>query len=127
GGLGPELFVTLELVAVAGVVSVGVSFFLSWASARPIARPLVELLSKLRFLGLTGLVFPFTLATGGGVALKVALLTFGMTTFLVTSIARIVSEVPRSNIDYVRSLGASEQRVVWEVVIRGTLDRTIDA
>ena len=74
-----------------------------------------------------GCSFPFTLATGGGFALKVALLTFGMTTFLVTSLARIVSEIPRSQIDYVRSLGASEPRVIWETVVRGTLDRTIDA
>ena len=53
-----------------------------------VAADLIGQPSKLRFLGLTGLLFPFTLATGGGFALKVALLTFGMTTFLVTSLAR---------------------------------------
>ena len=50
-----------------------------------------------------------------------------MTTFLVTALARIVAEIPRSQIDYVRSLGAGEPRVIWETVVRGTLDRTIDA
>jgi len=35
---------------------------------------LIEAVSKLRFLGLTGLVVPFTLATGGGYDLKVTLL-----------------------------------------------------
>lgn len=127
GGLGPELFTTLKLIASALACSVVLSLTLAWGSVIPAVRPIAAGVSKLRFLGLTGLLFPFTLATGGGFALKVALLTFGMTTFLVTSLARIVREIPRSQIDYVRSLGASEPRVIWETVVRGTLDRTIDA
>ena len=127
GGLGPELFTTLKLIASALACSVVLSLALAWGSVIPAVRPITAGVSKLRFLGLTGLLFPFTLATGGGFALKVALLTFGMTTFLVTSLARIVAEIPRSQIDYVRSLGASEPRVIWETVVRGTLDRTIDA
>ena len=127
GGLGPELFVTLKLIACALACSLVVSLLLAWGSVIPAVKPITAGVSKLRFLGLTGLLFPFTLATGGGFALKVALLTFGMTTFLVTSLARIVAEIPESQIEYVRSLGASEPRVVWETAILGTLDRTIDA
>jgi NitT/TauT family transport system permease protein len=127
GGLGPELFVTLKLIASALACSLVLSLALAWGSVIPAVKPITAGVSKLRFLGLTGLLFPFTLATGGGFALKVALLTFGMTTFLVTALARITAEIPRSQIDYVRSLGASEPRVIWETVVRGTLDRTIDA
>ena len=127
GGLGPELFTTLKLIAAALGCSLVLSLALAWGSVIPAVKPITAGISKLRFLGLTGLLFPFTLATGGGFALKVALLTFGMTTFLVTSLARIVAEIPTSQIDYVRSLGASEPRVIWETVVRGTLDRTIDA
>lgn len=127
GGLGPELFTTLKLVGVAGGLAAALSFLLAWSSVVPAMRPLVGLVGKLRFLGLTGLVFPFTLATGGGFALKVALLVFGMTTFLVAALARIVAEVPPAQIDHVRSLGARPVRVVWEAVIRGTLGRSLDA
>ena len=127
GGLGPELFATLKLVAAGLAVTVIVSFALAYATVIPFVRPIVRVLTKLRFLGLTGLVFPFTLATGGGFALKVALLTFGMSTFLVTALARIVEEVPRARLEYVRSLGASEWRVFYEAIVRGTLDRCIDA
>ena len=70
----------------------------TWASVVPAVRPVAAAVAKLRFLGLTGLVFPFTLATGGGFRLKVALLVFGMSTFLVTAIARIVAEVPRAKL-----------------------------
>jgi NitT/TauT family transport system permease protein len=127
GGLGPELASTVKLVGAATVATVVLSFGIAYASVVPAVRPLTAAVSKLRFLGLTGLVFPFTLATGGGFRLKVALLTFGMTTFLATSLLRVVAEVPRARLDYVRSFGASEARVVWEAVVRGTLDRAIDA
>lgn len=127
GGLGPELFTTIELIGVALVCTVVVSLALGWGSVLPVVRPLAAALSKARFLGLTGLVFPFTLLTGGGFALKVALLTFGMSTFLVTAVLRVVAEIPRTQIEYVRSLGATDARAFWEVVVRGPLDRTLDA
>jgi NitT/TauT family transport system permease protein len=44
----------------------------------------------------------------------------------VTSMAQVVLEIPRSEFDYMRVLGASELRIVWEVVVRGTLDRALD-
>ena len=83
-------------------------------------------MSKLRFLGLTGLVFPFTLWTGGGYPLKVALLTFGMGSFFVTSMSQVVLEIPRLSSDHMRVMGASELRILYEVVIRGTLDKALD-
>jgi NitT/TauT family transport system permease protein len=125
-GMGPEMFTTLRLIAHAVLLTAILSLLLSYATVIPFFRPLVEVASKLRFLGLTGLVFPFTLMTGGGYALKVALLTFGMTSFFVTSMAQIVIEIPRSEFDHMRVLGSSELRIFWEVVVRGTLDRALD-
>ena len=125
-GLGPELGTTIKLILHALLLTVIVSLLLSYATVLAFFRPLVGAASKLRFLGLTGLIFPFTLLTGGGYALKVALLTFGMSTFFVTSMARIVVEIPREQFDHMRVLGAGELRIVWEVVVRGTLDRALD-
>ena len=125
-GMGPEIFTTMRLIAHATLLTVVISLSLSYATVVAALRPLVELVSKLRFLGITGLVFPFMLATGGGYRLKVALLTFGMTTFFVTSMAQIVVEIPPSEFDYMRVLGASEIRILWEVVVLGTLDRALD-
>lgn len=125
-GLGPELFTTLKLIAHATLITTALALLLAYATVVPFMRPLVEAASKLRFLGLTGLVFPLTLMTGGGYALKVAMLTFGMASFFVTSMAEIVLEIPRSEFDHMRVLGASEATIVWEVVVRGTLDRALD-
>jgi NitT/TauT family transport system permease protein len=125
-GMGPEIFTTIRLIAHATFLTVVLSLTLSYATVIAALRPAVEAVSKLRFLGITGLVFPFTLLTGGGYALKVALLTFGMATFFVTSMAQIVVEIPREEFDYMRVLGASELRILWEVVVLGTLDKALD-
>jgi NitT/TauT family transport system permease protein len=125
-GMGPEMFTTLKLIAHAVLLTAIISLLLSYATVLPFFRPLAEVASKLRFLGLTGLVFPFTLMTGGGYALKVALLTFGMASFFVTSMAQIVIEIPRAEFDHMRVLGSSELRIFWEVVVRGTLDKALD-
>jgi len=125
-GMGPELFTTLRLILHALLLTILISLALSYATVIPFFRPVVEAVSKLRFLGLTGLVVPFTLFTGGGYDLKVAMLTFGMTTFFVTSMAQAVIEIPREQFDHMRVLGASEGRILWEVVIRGTLDKALE-
>jgi NitT/TauT family transport system permease protein len=125
-GMGPEMFTTLKLIAHAVGLTAVISLLLSYATVIPFFRPVVAMTSKLRFLGLTGLVFPFTLMTGGGYTLKVALLTFGMTSFFVTSMAQVVIEIPRAEFDHMRVLGSSELRIFWEVVVRGTLDKALD-
>jgi NitT/TauT family transport system permease protein len=126
GGMGPEMFTTLRLITHALVLTIVVSMALSYLTVIAFFRPLVAAVSKLRFLGLTGLVFPFTLLTGGGYALKVVLLTFGMSTFFVTAMAQVVMEIPREQFDHLRVLGAGEGRILWEVVVRGTLDKALD-
>lgn len=125
-GMGPELFATLRLITTALALTVALSMALSYATVLAAFRPLVEAVSKLRFLGLTGLVVPFTLATGGGYDLKVALLTFGMSTFFVTAMAAEVTGIPRERFEYMRVLGASEGRILLEVVVLGTLDKALD-
>ena len=126
GGMGPEMFTTLKLITHALLLTITISMALSYLTVIAFFRPLVEAICKLRFLGLTGLVFPLTLLTGGGYALKVVLLTFGMTTFFVTAMAQTVMEIPREQFDYLRVIGASEGRIIWEVVVRGTLDKAFD-
>ena len=126
GGMGPELFTTLKLITHALLLTIVISMALSYLTVIAFFRPLVAAVCKLRFLGLTGLVFPLTLLTGGGYALKVVLLTFGMTTVFVTAMAQTVMEIPREQFDYLRVIGASEGRIIWEVVVRGTLDKAFD-
>ena len=125
-GMGPELLTTFKLILHALGLTILISMALSYATVIAAFRPVVVAASKLRFLGITGLLPLFILLTGGGYDLKVALLTFGMTSFFVTSMAQVVIEIPREQFDHMRVLGASELRILWEVVILGTLDKALD-
>ena len=59
--------------------------------------------------------------------MKLALLIVGGVTFLLTSTADIVASIPRARFDHARTLGMSEWRVVWEVVVLGTFDQMLGA
>jgi NitT/TauT family transport system permease protein len=100
---------------------------LAYITVTPAARPFVKALSKARFLGMTGLVVIFTLTFGGGHGLKLALLTFGLSVFLITSLYDIVETIPREEFDHARTLRMGPWRSVLEVVIIGRVDAVIDA
>jgi len=125
-GLGHELWVSLSTSLEAVALSAALGLLLSYATVLPAFRPVAGLVSKGRFLGLVGLTFTFTLATGGGHSLKVALLTFGMLVFYVTSMSSVIAAIPRDKFEYARALGLGEGRVVFEVVVRGTADEALE-
>lgn len=127
GGLGPELFATMRLVGHATLITVALSLGLAYLSVLPAFRPVVHAVAGLRFAGILGMSVPFTVALGGGHPLKVALLTFGMSTFLVAATAQVVAAIPAATYDYARTLGGSRLRLAWEVVVRGTLHDMLDA
>ena len=80
----------------------------------------------MRFLSLVGLSFVFTLMMHGGHNLKVSLLVFGMVVFFVTSMNEEIASIPRDEFNHARTLGMSEWRVVWEVIILGRIDRAFE-
>ncbi len=125
-GLGRELATSfalnLEALGLASVLSLG----LAYLTTIPFMRPLVAALSKGRFLSLTGFTLIFTLALGGGHALKLGLLVFAVTAFYLTSMASVIQSILRSEFDHARTLRMSEARVIWEVVILGTLSQAFE-
>jgi len=122
GHLTSSLYSNLSALAWA----MGLGMFFSYLGVVPALRPLSELVSKIRFLGFAGVSVAFALWLESGHSLKVALVAFGMTGFVVAGLSDEVRAIPRERYDYARTLGMSEWRVVWEVVILGTLDRALD-
>jgi NitT/TauT family transport system permease protein len=120
GGLFAALATSFALNAEAIAWTAALSLALAYLSVLPAARPLVAAICKLRFTGLVGWAFVFTLWARDGHQLKLWMLVFGMTPFFVTAMAQAIAELPRERFDHARTLGLSEPRVVWEVVIRGT-------
>ena len=72
-------------------------------------------------MGLVGWSIAFTLMFGGGHYLKVALMVFGMTGFIITGVGNVIISIPREQFDHARTLRMGKWRIVWEVVILNTL------
>ena len=125
-GLGRELLTSLSVNLEALAWTMLLSLSLCYLTVVPVARPIAAAVSKGRFLGLVGLTFVFTLLLGGGRPLKVALLVFGMSVFFVTSMLDVVEAIPKDRFDHARTLRMGEWRVVWEVVVLGTMDKAFD-
>lgn len=125
-GLGKALeasiVLNLEALFWSTLISVGVAYL----SVLPAFKPLGVTLSKMRFLSMMGVTFVFMLITGGGHALKLWMLTFGITVFYVTGTLEVVSSIPRERFDYARTLRMSEWRVMWEVVVLGTFHQMLE-
>jgi NitT/TauT family transport system permease protein len=125
-GLGPELLASLWLNVEALLISTVISLGLAYLTVLPLMRPLVAALTRGRFLSLIGFSFVFTLLFGGGHTLEVSLLVFGMTVFYLTSMASVIASIPKEEFDHARTLRFSEWRVVWEVVVLGTIDQAFE-
>ena len=117
-----SFMLNVKALAITTVISLGFAYL----SVMPFFRPIVSALSKGRFLSLVGFSLLFTLVFEGGATLKLVLLVFGMSVFFITSMASVVTEIPKEAFDHARTLRMSEWRVVWEVVIRGTADRALE-
>jgi NitT/TauT family transport system permease protein len=126
GGLFAELTTSFALNAEAIAWTTAISLALAYLTVIPAMRPLVAAVSKLRFTGLVGWAFVFTLWARDGHQLKLWMLVFGTAPFFVTAMAAVVAELPRERFDHARTLGLSEWRAVWEVVIRGTADQALE-
>lgn len=125
-GLLPALLVSVTTNVQAIALTCLLTIPLAYLTVLPVMRPFVHILTKTRFLSLTGFVILFTILFGGGHGLKVALLTFGMGVFLVTSLFEIVEGIPREEFDHARTLRMGPWRSVMEVVILGRIDQVLD-
>jgi NitT/TauT family transport system permease protein len=125
-GIVAELMTSFVVNLKALALTVGISLMLSYLTVVPAVQPVTEAVAKMRFLGLTGLTLPFTLMFGGGEPLKIAILTFGMVVYFVTTMADEVACIPRESFDHARTLRMKEWQVVWETVVRAKLDRAFE-
>jgi ABC-type nitrate/sulfonate/bicarbonate transport system permease component len=117
-----SLTVSFEAIALATVIGLT----LCYTSSIAFFRPVVTAISKFRFLSLFGINLLFVAAFHGHF-LKVAVLTFVITIYLVNDVLRVIDEIPEKKFEYARTLGLNRWQVQREVVIRGTLHDAIDS
>jgi NitT/TauT family transport system permease protein len=126
-GMLREVLVSFITLCETMLIASCVTFILAILTTIPVFRPGVRGATALRFMSFAGLTLLFTLMTGGGHWLKLALLTFAVGGFMLTSKVAVVANIPRSEYDHARTLYASEWRVTWEVVILGKMDQFIES
>jgi NitT/TauT family transport system permease protein len=125
-GLGAELITSFLANIQAILWSCLFSMGLAYLTVLEGFRPIVTMLSKLRFLSMVGLSFFFTVATHNGHQLKLSLLVFAISVFFVTGMADVIASIPKEQYDLARTLRMGPWRTVYEVVVLGQFDKAFD-
>lgn len=126
-GLVTHVFSSLFLCFKAVVLSVIISLVLSYSSVLPIIKPISNLVSKIRYLPLTGITFYITILVSDGRSIQVWILVMFMTTYLVTSLLSVLKDIKEDEFNHARALGCSRWEILWEVVIKGRMDYVIES
>jgi NitT/TauT family transport system permease protein len=118
-GLMQDLFISAALCFKALGISVLISLILAYASSLNFFKSFSFVAEKTRFLPMIGLSFIFTLMSTTGHDLKVKLLVFGMTSFIVNSMVNVVNSVTKVEYNHAGTIFGFEWRIFYERVILG--------
>lgn len=125
-GLLVELGHSTTTISQALLLSTCISLLLASLATADGFKATAGFVSSLRFLGFAGLTYLFTLWTNDQTQLKLSLLTFGMTVFMVRSMMDVVNSVPQTEVDYARTLGLKGWRLTWELIVLGRRHDMLD-
>lgn len=125
-GLVYNVYITLKLNVVGLTYSALVSLLVSYLSIIPLFQPFNKMVQWLRYIPIVGFNLVFLSLFAIGWPMKVAMLTAGMSFFLVTSMTGVIACIPRMKYELARVLGYNDWQVFYSVVVRPTLPQMID-
>jgi ABC-type nitrate/sulfonate/bicarbonate transport system permease component len=125
-GMLSELWISIKTIAESLILSSIISMSIVYLSTATFFKPSAFVLSSFRFLGFAGLTFLFTLWTSGATELKLCLMTFVISVFLVTNMLSEVESITQESVDYVKTLKFKGWRITWENVVLGKLHVMLD-
>lgn len=125
-GLVVHIFSSLALCAQAVLIAIVISLTFAYLSTMPIISPISNVLSKFRYLPLTGISFYIAILLSDGRSIQVWVLVTFMTTYLTTSLLAMLKDIPQEEFDHARALGCNRWEILWEVVIKGRFDYVIE-
>lgn len=126
-GLIVHIFSSLALCFQAMIISLVISLIFAYSTAIPFFKPIGTFISKLRYLPLTGIAFYISILINDARTLQVWVLVMFMTTFLITSLIQVISDIPEEEFDHAKTLGCNRWEVLLEVVIKGRFDYVIES
>ena len=125
-GLLYEIGISTGLIVKSLLYAIILSFSLAYLSVLPVFRPIGFIWSKFRFLTIVGLSFVFTIYTATGADLKMALMIFSVSVFMVPGAINIVNSVTKNSLNHARTLRMREWEVVYRKQIIGTIDQMFE-
>ncbi len=125
-GLVYNTYVTLKLNVVGLLYSTLLSLFIAYISVLPFFQPFNKLVQWLRYIPIIGFNLVFLTLFTIGWPMKVAMLTVGMSFFLVTSMTAVIASIPKMKFELARVLGYSDLETFYSVVVRGTGPQMIE-
>ncbi len=108
------------------IYSALISAAVSYLSVIPVFQPLNKMVQWLRYIPIVGFNLVFLTLFAIGWPMKVAMLTTGMSFFLVTSMTGVIASIPRMKYELAKVLGYNDWQVFYSVVVRPTLPSMID-
>jgi NitT/TauT family transport system permease protein len=121
-----ELLGSAQTCLLAMIITVLLAMLLAYLSRIPFFSPLVELITKFRFLSLIGVSFIFLLFTATSFQAKLVTMSFAILTYLLTGVIAVLRDIPQRMFNYSRTLRMGEAEVTWYTVVRGTLYEACD-
>jgi NitT/TauT family transport system permease protein len=126
-GLVVHIGSSLALCFQATLIAVLFSLMVVYLSPLPALSPIANLMSRLRYLPLTGITFYLAILVNNARTMQISVLVIFMSLYFITTLLAMLKDIPKEEIDHARSLKCSRWEVLWEVVIKGRLDYVIDA
>lgn len=125
-GLLQELLASSITIAKSILLSTAISLLIASLGTMALFKNIAKSMTAFRFLGFAGITFFFTLWTSNGADLKLWLLTFGMTVFMLTNVMGVVDSITQRELDYARTIRLSPARTLYELFFRGKLADILD-
>ncbi len=125
-GLVYNVYVTLKLNIVGLLISSVLSLVISYLAVIPLFQPFNKFIQWLRYIPIVGFNLVFLTLFAIGWPMKVAMLTTGMSFFLVTSMTGVIASIPQMKYELARVLGYNDWHIFYSVVVRPTLPAMID-
>jgi ABC-type nitrate/sulfonate/bicarbonate transport system permease component len=117
---------SLALFFMAVSVSIIFSLLVCYVFNIPALKPLGIIISKMRYLPLTGIAYYITIVIKDARSIQVWVLVIFMSTFLITSLLSMLKDINEAEFDHARTLGCSRWEMLLEVVIKGRFDYVIE-
>jgi ABC-type nitrate/sulfonate/bicarbonate transport system permease component len=125
-GLVYNTYITLKLNVVGLLYSSIISLIVAYLSVIPVFQPFNKMVQWLRYIPIVGFNLVFLTLFAIGWPMKVAMLTTGMSFFLVTSMTGVIASIPRMKYELAKVLGYSDWEVFYSVIVRPTMPQMID-